>query len=66
MKMLVDAVSSSRFISAEKSEALIQKLTTLASRYEAEELTAKIFTADRIKADNEKIFLITRQSYWMM
>ncbi len=59
LKMLVDAVSSSRFISAEKSEALIQKLGSLASRYEAEELTAKIFTADRIKGDNEKIFLIT-------
>ena len=59
LKMLVDAVSSSRFISAEKSEALIQKLTSLTSRYEAEDLTAKIFTADRIKADNGKIFLTT-------
>ena len=57
--MLVDAVSSSRFINAEKSEALIAKLTSLASRYEAQHLTAKIFTADRIKADNGKIFLIT-------
>ena len=59
LKMLVDAVSSSRFISAEKSDALIQKLTSLASKYEAQELTAKVFTADRIKADNGKIFLIT-------
>lgn len=38
---------------------LIQKLTSLTSKYEAQELTAKIFTADRIKADNNKIFLIT-------
>ena len=59
LKMLVDAVSSSRFISAEKSDVLIKKLTSLASRYEAKELTAKIFTAERIKADNGKIFLIT-------
>ncbi len=59
LKMLVDAVSSSRFISAEKSDVLIQKLTSLASKYEARELTAKIFTADRIKANNSKIFLIT-------
>ena len=59
LKMLVDAVSSSRFISAEKSDILIQKLTSLASKYEAQELTAKIFTADRIKADNGKIFLTT-------
>lgn len=59
LKMLVDAISSSRFISAEKSEVLIQKLTSLTSKYEAQELTAKIFTADRIKADNSKIFLTT-------
>lgn len=59
LKMLVDAVSSSRFISAEKSEALIQKLTSLTSKYEAESLAAKVFTADRIKADNGKIFLTT-------
>ena len=59
LKMLVDAVSSSRFISAEKSDVLIAKLTSLASKYEAQELTAKVFTADRIKADNGKIFLIT-------
>ena len=59
LKMLVDAVSSSRFISTEKSNVLIQKLTSLTSKYEARELTAKIFTADRIKADNNKIFLIT-------
>lgn len=59
LKMLIDAVSSSRFISTEKSEVLISKLTSLASKYEAENLTAKIFTADRIKADNGKIFLIT-------
>lgn len=59
LKMLVDAVSSSRFINTEKSDALIKKLTSLTSRYEAEDLTAKIFTADRIKADNGKIFLTT-------
>lgn len=59
LKMLIDAVSSSRFINAEKSDVLIKKLTSLASRYEAKGLTAKIFTADRIKADNGKIFLIT-------
>ena len=59
LKMLVDAVSSSRFISTEKSDTLIKKLTSLTSRYEAEDLTAKVFTADRIKADNGKIFLTT-------
>lgn len=59
LKMLVDAVSSSRFISAEKSDILISKLTSMTSKYEADGLTAKIFTADRIKADNGKIFITT-------
>ena len=59
LKMLVDAVFSSRFISAEKSDVLIKKLTSMTSKYEAEGLTARIFTADRIKADNGKIFITT-------
>lgn len=59
LKMLVDAVSSSRFISEEKSEVLIRKISSLASRYEARKLTARIFAADRIKSDNGKVFLIT-------
>ena len=59
LKMLVDAVSSSRFISAEKSEVLIRKISSLASRYEENELTARIFAAERIKGDNGKIFLIS-------
>lgn len=59
LKMLVDAVSSSRFISAEKSEVLIRKISSLASRYEAKKLTARIFAAERIKGDNGKVFLIT-------
>lgn len=59
LKMLVDAVSSSRFISAEKSDVLIRKISSLAGRYEAEKLTASIFAADRIKGDNGKVFLIT-------
>jgi len=59
LKMLIDAVSSSRFISPAKSEELIQKLTEMTSEYQSEALTAKIYAADRIKTDNGKIFLIS-------
>jgi len=59
LKMLIDAVSSSRFISAGKSEELIEKLTGMTSDYRKEILTAKIYAADRIKTDNRKIFLIS-------
>lgn len=59
LKMLVDAVSSSCFISADKSEMLIRKISSLTSRHEAKGLTGGIFTAECIKGDNGKIFLIT-------
>ena len=58
LKLLVDAVSSSRFISAGKSENLIKKLTSLASVYQKEQITPRIFTADRIKIDNPQLYYV--------
>lgn len=58
LKLLVDAVSSSRFISAGKSENLIEKLTSLASVYQKEQITPRIFTADRIKTDNLQLYYV--------
>lgn len=57
VKTLVDAVSSSRFITAEKSEALIEKLSRLTSVYYREYLTNSAFSADRIKTDSPGIFV---------
>ena len=47
LKLLVDAVSSSRFISAARSEQLIGKLTAMASEYEKEQIIPRIFTGDQ-------------------
>ena len=58
LKLLVDAVSSSRFISAGKSENLIEKLTSLASVYQKAQITPRIFTADRIKTDNLQLYYV--------
>jgi predicted DNA-binding transcriptional regulator YafY len=58
LKLLVDAVSSSRFISAGKSENLIEKLTSLASVYQKEQITPRLFTADRIKTDNPQLYYV--------
>ena len=57
IKTLVDAVSSSRFITAEKSEALIEKLTHLTSEHQREYLMNSAFSADRLKTDSTGIFL---------
>jgi predicted DNA-binding transcriptional regulator YafY len=58
LKLLVDAVSSSRFISAGKSENLIEKLTSMTSAYQKEQITPRIYTADRIKTDNPQLYYV--------
>ncbi len=57
VKMLVDAVSSSQFITAEKSKTLINKLTQLTNAENREGVVANIFTCDRIKTSNVNIFV---------
>ncbi len=56
IKMLVDAVSSSQFITKSKSDALAQKLFMLTSKQNRNSLSAKIFTANQIKTSNHAVF----------
>ena len=49
VKTLVDAVSSSRFITKEKSKTLIGKLSELTSIHSRKQLMKSSFFADRIK-----------------
>lgn len=56
LKLLVDAVQSSKFITHKKSSALIRKIEGLASKYEAKQLQRQVFVANRIKAMNESIY----------
>ena len=55
LKMLVDAVSSCRFITKGKSEALIEKLTLMTNAENRPSLTAKVFTTERIKTTNPTV-----------
>lgn len=65
LKLLIDAVSSSRFISAEKSQQLIDKITTLASVNQRNQLIQRIYTKDRIKPTGSKIYYVVDQlSAW--
>ncbi len=57
LKMLVDAVSSSRFITAEKSDVLVEKLSQLTNEENRASLTAKIYTADRLKTSNTNVLV---------
>ncbi len=56
LKLLVDAVQSCRFLTRKKSDALIQKLAGLTSRFQAEQLARQVYVQNRVKTDNERIY----------
>lgn len=57
LKLLVDAVQASKFISQKKSMALIQKLAALASIHQADELNRDLYVDKQIKPNNEKVYI---------
>ncbi len=56
LKLLVDAIQSSKFITENKSNALIKKLTGMASKYEAALLKRQVMVRGRVKNMNESIY----------
>ena len=56
LKLLMDAVQSSRFITQKKSDALIRKLEGLASIHQARQLQRQVYVSGRIKVMNESIY----------
>ena len=57
LKLLADAVSSSRFLTEKKSDELLKKIESLSSIYEAKQIQRQVFVANRVKAMNERIYL---------
>lgn len=55
LRLLVDVVQSSRFITSRKSRALVGKLETLCSRHQAGQLQRQVLL-ERIKTMNESIY----------
>ena len=56
LKLLVDAIQSSKFITEKKTNALIRKLEKLVSKYDAQKLQRQVFVSGRIKTMNESIY----------
>lgn len=56
LKLLVDAVQASKFVTKKKSQELIKKLEGLTSKYEASQLQREVYIFNRAKAQNETIF----------
>lgn len=58
LKILIDAISSSKFITERKSEELITKLLSLTNEHGANKLRRHLFVSGRVKSDNEKGYYI--------
>lgn len=56
LKLLLDAVASSRFITKSKSRELSRKLTSMASENQRKQLNRHIYSTGRVKPGNENIY----------
>ena len=56
LKLLIDAVQSSRFLTEKKSRALIEKLCTLCSAQDAKLMQRDVYVSGRVKSMNETIY----------
>ena len=63
LKLLVDAIQCSRFITQKKSFELIKKLGRLVSVHDRKELEREVFIINRIKNENESIYYNTDNIY---
>ena len=63
LKLLVDLVQSSKFITLKKSREFIKKLEGFASVHEARQLQRQVFVANRVKTENESIYYLVDEIY---
>ena len=56
LKLMVDSVQSSKFITQKKTLSLIKKIENLASVHQAQSLNRQVFVKSRIKSMNESIY----------
>ena len=58
LKILIDAVESSKFITEKKSRLLVDKLLTLTNEANADKLKRNLHTSGRVRSGNEKGYYI--------
>lgn len=61
LKLLVDSVQASKFITTAKTNELIKKIEGLTSKYQAKGLQRQVYVVNRVKNPNEKIYLFVDQ-----
>lgn len=57
LKLLADAVCSSRFLTEKKSNELLKKIENLSSVHEAKQIHRQVYVANRVKSMNERIYI---------
>ena len=58
LKLLIDAVESSKFITSSKSRELVEKISSLTSEHVAAALKRNVSCEGRIKPGHEKVYII--------
>lgn len=58
VRLLIDAVTSAGFITPNKTKALVEKLESLVSFYQAKNLTSQVYCESENKCDNEEIYYV--------
>jgi len=56
VKLLIDAIQSSKFITQNKSRELIKKIKSFVSEHQAKQLQRQVFINDRVKSMNESVY----------
>lgn len=56
VKLLIDAIQSSKFITQNKSRELIKKIKGFVSEHQAKQLQRQVFINDRVKSMNESVY----------
>lgn len=56
IKLLIDSIQSSKFITQTKSRELITKIKKFVSEYQARQLQRQVFINDRVKNMNESVY----------
>lgn len=56
MKLLIDAIQSSKFITQTKSRELITKIKSFVSEHQAKQLQRQVYINDRVKTMNESVY----------
>ena len=55
LRLIIDAIASSKFITLKKSKDLIEKLEKLASHYDAKLVKREVYISGRVKSMNESV-----------